>query len=120
MQTKKNWEILAASDAKAMVEDIIRCKWSLTVIDLIYRGINRPGAMVHAVEGLTTKVLNERLNKLQRYGVLEREVFPEKPPRVEYGFTAFGEKFLKIIDAINALQTDIEASPERTQNTQTD
>ena len=114
MKTKKNLKKLNVPDAKAMVEDIIRCKWSLTVIDLICRGINRPGAMVHAVEGLTTKVLNERLNKLQRYGVLEREVFPEKPPRVEYGFTAFGEQFLKIIDAINELQNDIEVLSQTT------
>jgi DNA-binding HxlR family transcriptional regulator len=92
-----------------MVEDVIRCKWSLTVIDLVHRGINRPGAMVHAVEGLTTKVPNERLDKLQRYGILERTVFPEKPPRVEYRFTAFGRKFFRIIDAIDELQADIVA-----------
>ncbi len=110
MKKKKNLEKVAAPNARAMVEDVIKCRWTLTVIDLIYRGINRPGAMVRAVEGLTTKVLNERLNKLQRYGVLERVVFPEKPPRVEYQFTEFGAKFLKIIDAINELQNDIEAS----------
>lgn len=110
MQTKKNWGQTAASDAKAMVEDVIRCKWSLTVIDLVHRGINRPGAMVHAIEGLTTKVLNERLSKLQRYGILERTVFPEKPPRVEYHFSEFGRKFLKVIDAIDKLQADIAAS----------
>ena len=117
MKVKKNIEKIAAGpDARTMVEDVIRCKWTLTVIDIIYRGINRPGAMVNAVEGLTTKVLNERLNKLQRYGVLERVVFPEKPPRVEYGFTEFGEKFLKVIDAINELQNDIEAPAQMVPN----
>jgi DNA-binding HxlR family transcriptional regulator len=80
------------------------------VLDLINHGTNRPGAMVREIEGLTTTVLNERLNKLQRYGLLDRLVFPEKPPRVEYRFTKFGGKFLKIIDAIYELQDDIEAS----------
>ena len=107
---KKNIKNLNASNATAIVEDIIRCKWSLTVLDLIYHGTNRPGAMVRETDGLTTKVLNERLTKLQRYGILERTVFPEKPPRVEYQFTQFGRKFLKIIDAINELQYDIEAT----------
>jgi DNA-binding HxlR family transcriptional regulator len=47
-----------------MVEQIVKCKWSLTVLALIRGGVNRPGAMVRAVPGLTTKVLNERLRKL--------------------------------------------------------
>ena len=110
MQQKKNTKILSKLNVNAMVENIIKCKWSLTVLDLIHNGINRPGAMVREIEGLTTKVLNERLNKLQRYGILDRLVFPEKPPRVEYRFTEFGGKFIKIIEAINELQSDIEAS----------
>ena len=108
-QQKKNIEKSRSPDAKAIVEDIIKCKWSLTVLDLINSGTNRPGAMVRKTDGLTAKVLNERIDKLQRYGILDRLVFPEKPPRVEYRFTAFGEKFLKIIDAIYELQNDIEA-----------
>src|SRR5690554_7268265 len=43
--------------------------------------------------GLTAKVLNERLRKLMRYGVIEREVFAEVPPRVEYWLTDFGQRF---------------------------
>ncbi len=105
---KNNLKITTSSDARGIVEDIIKCKWSLTVIGLISDGICRPGAMVNAIEGLTTKVLNERLSKLQRYRILERTVFPEKPPRVEYRFSDFGKKFLKIIDAIDDLQQDIE------------
>jgi len=105
-------------DARGIVEDIIKCKWSLTVIGLISDGIYRPGAMVNAVEGLTTKVLNERLSKLQRYRILERNVFPEKPPRVEYRFSDFGKKFLKIIDAINDLQQDIETAAGHTRDSE--
>ena len=112
IKQKKNLEKSSDIDAKSMVEDVIKCKWTLTVMDLIQNGINRPGAMVHSIEGLTTKVLNERLNKLLRYKILNRIVFPEKPPRVEYKFTKFGEKFLRIIDAINELQDDIEESTQ--------
>lgn len=86
-----------------MVENVLGCKWSLTVLDLIRHGTNRPGAMEHAVEGLTAKVLNERLRKLVRYGILEKQSYPEIPPRVEYRFTAFGERFLGVLDAIDQL-----------------
>mgnify|MGYP002402831037 FL=1 len=94
---------------KAMVENIIGCKWSLTVLDLVRKGIDRPGAMERAVEGLTTKVLNERLRKLVRYRILEKKTFPEVPPRVEYKLTRFGKRFLKLLDEIDRLEADLAA-----------
>lgn len=66
-----------------MVEDIVGCKWSLAVIGAVRGGVHRPGALEHAIEGLSKKVLNERLSKLVRFGILERQAFAELPPRVE-------------------------------------
>lgn len=90
-----------------MVENIIRCKWSLSVIGLVRSGVNRPGAMERSVPGLTAKVLNERLRKLVRFGILNKTIFPETPPRVEYEFTEFGRKFIGLLDAIDALEDEI-------------
>lgn len=89
-----------------MVEDIVGCKWSLTVLDLVRRGVNRPGAMEHSIEGLTAKVLNERLRKLVRFGILEKTSYPEVPPRVEYRLTEFGRRFSGILDQIAALDRE--------------
>jgi DNA-binding HxlR family transcriptional regulator len=86
-----------------MVEDIIGCKWSLVVLDLVRRGINRPGAMEHAVVGLSAKVLAERLKKLCRYGILVRTAYPEIPPRVEYALTDYGARFVRILDLLREL-----------------
>jgi DNA-binding HxlR family transcriptional regulator len=91
-----------------MVESIIGCKWSLHVLDLVKRGIARPGAMSRAVRGLTTKVLNERLAKMCRFGILERVAYPEVPPRVEYRFTDFGRRFLTILDRVEEVQRDLD------------
>jgi DNA-binding HxlR family transcriptional regulator len=91
-----------------MVETIYGCKWSLTVYQLLARDINRPGEMVSAVEGLTTKVLNSCLRKNIEFGILQRNEFSEVPPRVEYTVTDFGLKFIKILDQLDALQLDIE------------
>ncbi len=92
----------------AMVEDVVGCKWSLSVLRLVRDGVRRPGAMQRTVEGLSTKVLNERLRKLQRFGILEKEVFPEMPPRVEYRLTEFGRRFSAILDAIGKLQRSLD------------
>lgn len=92
---------------KRMVETIVRCKWSLSVIGLIRSGVNRPGAMERSVEGLTTKVLNERLRKLTDFGIISKTVYPESPPRVEYVLTPFGLKFVKLLDAIDKLEDEL-------------
>ena len=105
---KKSREIAAEAGPSAheMVESIIGCKWSLQVLSQVRNGTNRPGAMVRTTEGLTTKVLNERLAKMLRFGILEKVSYPEIPPRVEYRFTEFGRRFLKVLDAIEALQRE--------------
>jgi DNA-binding HxlR family transcriptional regulator len=87
-----------------IAEDIVGCKWSLCVIDLVRRGINRPGAMERAIDGLTQKVLNERLRKLTCFDILEKKSYPEVPPRVEYSLTPFGKKFVAILDQMEKLQ----------------
>lgn len=93
-----------------MVQSICGCKWSLTVYWLLEQGINRPGAMVKTVEGLTPKVLNDCLRRNVDLGILERIAHPEVPPRVEYLVTPLGQKFLGIMSELDALQKHIDAA----------
>jgi DNA-binding HxlR family transcriptional regulator len=93
-------------DVAAMVESIIGCKWSLHVLAQIRSGINRPGVLTRSAPGLTTKVLNERLDKMLQFGIIARQAFPEIPPRVEYTLTPFGERFAEILDAVERLKND--------------
>lgn len=89
------------------------CKWSLTVLGLVRSGVNRPGAMEHAVPGLSAKVLNERLRKLQRFGILAKTSYAEVPPRVEYALTPFGAKFVDMLDGIERLERELASEPAR-------
>lgn len=91
-----------------LIESIFRCKWSLTVLELISNGIYRPGEMVRNVDGLSTKVLNDCLRTNVRFGILKKNSFPEIPPRVEYEFTEFGKKFVNIVNQIQALENELE------------
>jgi len=90
-----------------MMESVVGCKWSLSVVDLIRKGVNRPGEMEHAIDGLSAKVLNERLRKLLHFGVIEKRTHHEVPPRVEYFLTSFGDRFASILDEIQILQHEI-------------
>lgn len=100
--------------AARMVEDVVGCKWSLSVLGAVRGGIRRPGAMQRAIAGISTKVMNERLEKLQRYGVLRKESHAEVPPRVEYFLTDFGAEFLRLLDEVERLQQTLDAMPSAT------
>lgn len=100
----------APQRAARMVEAVFRCKWSLTVFQLLDHGVNRPGEMVRSVQGLSKKVLYDCLNRLVEFEILERVSFNESPPRVEYSVTDFGKKFVRILHEIELLQGEFDNS----------
>lgn len=106
-------KISPAPTVAGMVEDIVGCKWSLAVLGRIRHGVVRPGAMEHALPGLSKKVLNERLRKLVRFGIVERHAYAEVPPRVEYRLTPFGAKFAALLDGVEQLQREMQGGAPR-------
>jgi DNA-binding HxlR family transcriptional regulator len=93
----------------AMVESIIGCKWSLGILDLLAAGCHRPSTLLRASPGLSAKVMNERLQKMMRFGIVNRTVFGEKPPiEVEYLLTPLGQRFMRIIEEVRRLQEAID------------
>lgn len=94
-----------------MVEDIVGCKWSLAILGRIRAGVTRPGAIRRSLDGLSTKVMNERLAKMTRYGLLARQSYEESKPRVEYGLTALGQELSAILDQVESLQARLDAGP---------
>lgn len=90
----------------ALLEDVLGCKWSWRILREIRSGVNRPGQLERSIEGISAKVLNERLRKLQRHGVLRKIEYPEIPPRVEYRYTELGERFFAILQEIEAVESE--------------
>ncbi len=103
----------SAFSVREIFEKCIGCKWTLHILAQIRAGIHRPGHLERTADGLTTKVLNERLVKLARLGIISRESFPEVPPRVEYRLTEFGMQFVMILDQIDELQRRFAESGEQ-------
>ena len=103
----------AAKSVYSQLEDIVGCKWSVSVLRAIADGVTRPGALERHVQGISTKVLSERLRKLATYGLLAKHVYAEVPPRTEYSLTANGRKLVAIIDQLKLLDGEIRSAEQR-------
>lgn len=96
-QAEKDRRLLATCQ---LVEDCLGCRWSLHVLHELKAGVRRPGAIGRSLDGLSPKVLNQRLQSLQENGLVERRSFPEIPPRVEYTLTSLGEDLVAVLDRL--------------------
>ena len=90
-----------------LLEDVIGCRWTISVLRAVAAGVNRPGALERHIDGISTKVLSDRLRKFARAGVFERVQFPEIPPRVEYRMTSLGKKFARLLKEVEKLQKEL-------------
>lgn len=98
----------------SMVESIVGCKWSVSLLGSLADGPNRPSALLRAHPGLSAKVMSERLRKMTRFGMLQRTVTGDKPPlEVEYALTGFGCRFLGILEEVRRLQEAVDAGDVR-------
>ena len=87
----------------ATTVQLIGNKWKLLIIrNLIYKGKQRFGA-------ISKKVLTDDLRALEGDGLVERQVFAEVPPRVEYSLTTLGLSLKPILDAMSEWGADYKA-----------
>ncbi len=111
-RSKQQGKASAATEAlpvAAMVESIVGCKWSVGLLRLLADGCTRPSALLRASDGLTTKVMNERLRKMLRFGIAQRTVVGDKPPlEVHYELTEFGRRFVGILEEVRRLQEHVD------------
>jgi DNA-binding HxlR family transcriptional regulator len=90
-----------------LLEDVIGCRWSMSVLRVVAGGVHRPGAIEREIKGISTKVLSDRLRRFSHAGIFERLQYPEIPPRVEYRLTGFGKKFAKLLKELQKLQAEL-------------
>jgi DNA-binding HxlR family transcriptional regulator len=83
------------------VLDRVGDKWSVLIVTLLGDGAMRFNELKRAVEGISQRMLTLTLRGLERDGLLTRTVFPEIPPRVEYGLTRLGKSLLTPLSALS-------------------
>jgi len=78
--------------------DIICGKWTILVIRDLADGRTRFCELERSLAGISPRTLSLRLRALEMEGIVERDTFPEVPPRVEYSLTDKGRALLPLIE----------------------
>ncbi|MDE7083411.1 MAG: helix-turn-helix transcriptional regulator [Clostridia bacterium] len=95
----------------ATTVQLIGNKWKLLIIrNLVYNDKQRFTDFVKSINGISKKVLTDDLRALEDDGLIDREVFAEVPPRVEYSLTELGKTLKPILDAMSKWGTDYKNS----------
>jgi DNA-binding HxlR family transcriptional regulator len=78
-------------DATCTVVDVwelLGRRWSLHILkNLKTKEVIRFNELKRSLPGISSTVLSERLLELEREGLVTKKIYPEVPPRVEYGIT---------------------------------
>ena len=72
--------------------------WTLPTIHSL--GLKEPARfneLKKRIGGISATSLDERLTQLEKFGIVQRKVFPETPPRVEYSLTPKGHELTQIL-----------------------
>ena len=86
--------------AVAATAEIIGAKWTALLVHDLSEGPRRFSELERSCSGISPRTLAERLRELESEGIVERQSFPERPPRVEYTLTEKGQALLPVIDAM--------------------
>ncbi|MEO7094284.1 MAG: helix-turn-helix domain-containing protein [Polyangiales bacterium] len=75
-------------------------KWSVQIVGCLGEGTMRFSELRRAIDGISQRMLTLTLRGLERDGLIDRTVFPEIPPRVEYALTRLGKTLLEPIQLL--------------------
>jgi DNA-binding HxlR family transcriptional regulator len=78
--------------------EIVCGKWTLLVIRDLAEGRSRFCELERSLQGISPRTLSLRLRALEEEGIVERQTYPEVPPRVEYALTDKGRALVPLIE----------------------
>jgi DNA-binding HxlR family transcriptional regulator len=80
------------------VQKIFSGKWSILIIYYLMERTFRFGELQRRLPGITQATLTKQLRFLEEFGMIERYVYPEVPPKVEYSLSKTGKEFIPVLE----------------------
>ncbi len=82
--------------------DTFGSRWKGAIVWWLRDKPQRFGELRRLIPAVSAKVLTQQLRQLEADGLVNREQFPEIPPRVEYSLTPLGQSVVPVLDSIAA------------------
>nr|WP_122011716.1 helix-turn-helix domain-containing protein [Maliibacterium massiliense] len=79
---------------------LIGDKWKVLILRDLMGGTKRFGELRRCIGTVSQKVLTAQLRAMEESGLVNRRVYAEVPPRVEYALTPLGRSLKPILDAM--------------------
>jgi len=79
---------------------IIGGKWKPIILWVLRDGTKRFGELNREIDGISEKVLSQQLTELEKDGVINRNVYHQKPPKVEYSLSELGISFSPVLETL--------------------
>lgn len=79
---------------------MLGCRWKVLIIRELLTGTKRFSELKKSVTGITQKVLTSKLREMEELGLLERKIYPQIPPKVEYTLTDIGYSLRPVLDTL--------------------
>ncbi|MGN7387117.1 winged helix-turn-helix transcriptional regulator [Sporosarcina sp. SAFN-015] len=91
--------------SKCKVEEaleIVVGKWKpIILLHLLHEGTKRFSELKRSMPGITQKMLTKQLRELEEEDIIQRVVYPQVPPKVEYSMTEYGRSLGPILEAMH-------------------
>ena len=86
--------------------DIIGGKWKPLILWHLRDKVLRFGELQRTLSGVTQKMLTQQLRELEAAGLINRQVYTQVPPKVEYSLTDEGKTIIPILEMISRWGAD--------------
>uniref|UniRef100_B8HZ38 Transcriptional regulator, HxlR family n=1 Tax=Cyanothece sp. (strain PCC 7425 / ATCC 29141) TaxID=395961 RepID=B8HZ38_CYAP4 len=90
-----NMNLFDTSCAGHQMLEHIANKWTMLIVYALTQGKKRYSELKQQIVGVSPKMLIQNLRNLERCGLIEREIYPTVPPRVDYSLTPLGESLVE-------------------------
>lgn len=82
--------------------DIIGGKWKPIILYYLKEQVQRPGELQRLIPHATKKMLTQQLRELEVDKIVERKVYNQVPPKVEYSLTKYGNTLKPVLESMAA------------------
>jgi DNA-binding HxlR family transcriptional regulator len=77
---------------------VIGGRWKVIILYQLFQGVKRFSELQRAIKGVTQKMLTQQLREMERDRIVQRTVYPQVPPKVEYRLTPLGQTLAPVVE----------------------